>query len=82
MSVVSLFVMGGQGVLQVVFGNLLDHSANSRADLILKNGLPVYNAVDFHWAMFLFPLGLLIAFISLFFLKETNCKSVSDVSKG
>ena len=80
-SVASFVVMGGQGVFQPFFGYLMDIHAKAGTNAhILQQGISVYAAADFHFAMLIFPASFLVAFLSIFLLKETYCKSIVDKS--
>lgn len=54
---------------QPVIGWLIDF--HSSGDIV--DGLPVYTAQDYRFAMASLPICLLLAFISVFFIKETHC---------
>lgn len=54
---------------QPIIGWLIDfHSSGEIVD-----GLPVYTAQDYRFAMASLPICLLLAFISVFFIRETHC---------
>lgn len=69
-SVVNISVQGGSGLFQAVFGYLLDKHILLRTHVISTHYLPV----DFSWAMWLFPIGFLIAIMIVFLLPETGAK--------
>lgn len=69
-SVVSLTTIGGGAVFEPVFGKLMDMHWNG----VMENGVPVYTSGDFHFAMWLFPIGFAVSFIAALFIKETHCK--------
>lgn len=66
----SLIIMGGAAVAQLLFGQLLDwHWQGTMA-----GGQRLYSAVDYHFAMLLFPIAFLAALIAMLFTQETFCK--------
>lgn len=60
----------GAALAQLLIGVLLDLSWNG--DML--NGVRVYSNSDFHFALTFFPVAIILAFFSLFFVKETYCK--------
>lgn len=73
----SILIMGGAGVAQMLFGELLDfHWQNTFLD-----GHRVYTAGDYHFAMQLFPISLLIALAASVISKETYCKRSEHLYK-
>jgi hypothetical protein len=44
------------------------------------NGLPVYTASDYTFALSVIPIGVSIGILLSFFLKETHCRSVAKES--
>jgi MFS family permease len=64
-SVASVIIMGGGGLAQVFFGYLMNLHAGSASN---------YSSQDYGFAMCLFPLSILVTFVVLFFIKETNCQ--------
>ncbi|KTD74728.1 MFS transporter [Legionella waltersii] len=73
-SVVSILCQGGFLLYQNMFGKLL----TSYGGMNLINGLPVYSLEAYQYAAMILPLGLLVAFILLFGLKETHCRQVEN----
>lgn len=74
-SVVNISVQGGIGLFQPFFGFLLDQQVLSRAHHL---SAPLI-ASDFHWAMWIFPIGFIVAIgIALTLLQETHCKQRGD----
>ena len=66
-SVVSLLTQGGYIVYQNLFSWLLiRHGGVSTV-----NGVPVYSLADYEFAAIILPIGLVIALLMLFGLKET-----------
>lgn len=73
-AVTNTLIMLGGLIFQPVVGKLLDKHA---VDVVLKNGVPVYSAGDYIYALSVIPIGLLIAIFLSFFLKETYCESLA-----
>lgn len=69
-SVVSLSVISGYPIFQQVFGGLMD--ANWHGTMV--NNVRIYSANDFHNALIIMPIGFIIAFFAVFFMRETYCK--------
>lgn len=67
----SLIMLGGM-IFQPLVGKLLDKHA---INIIVENGIPQYTSSDYTYALTVVPLGLVIAIILSFFLKETHCTS-------
>jgi MFS family permease len=67
----SLIIMGGAGVAQVVFGALLDWNW----DGLMANGARVYSAIDFQFAMKMFPISIIIALVAIAAANETFCRA-------
>lgn len=65
-SIASVIIMGGGGVGQVVYGLLMQHHAGS--------GVVNYNLADFQFAMWMFPITVLVAIAALYWTRETHCK--------
>lgn len=74
----NMIVMIGAMFLQPLVGRLLDWSLASRESAMLTNAVPVdkmeqlYVASDYQFALSIIPIGILIAAILTFFLKETH----------
>ena len=60
------------GLFQLVFGLLLDLNWQD----ITVNGLRVYSAHAYQQAIWLLPVGFIVALIVAFFIKETHCKEI------
>jgi hypothetical protein len=41
----------------------------------LVDGVPLYTAGDYQFAMWLFPIGFAIALAATYFIRETHCKT-------
>ncbi len=73
-SVVSLTTIGGGAVFEPIFGKLMDmHWLQSGG--VMSEGVRVYSSGDFHFAMWLFPIGFCVSLIAAFLIKETHCKN-------
>lgn len=69
-SVVNISVQGGDAIFQPFFGYLLDKHMLFRAHEISQNFMPS----DFDWALWLFPIGFILAILFVFLIPETYCK--------
>ncbi len=69
-SLVSIFTQGGYIVYQNVFSAVLSRSGGMQ----MIDNVPVYSLQAYQHAAILFPLGLCVALLLLFRLKETYCK--------
>jgi len=69
-SIVALSVQGGDALFQPVFGWLLDKHVFQRLHHYSTQFIPS----DFHWPMLLFPIGVIVALVATFAIKETYCK--------
>jgi len=63
--IASVIIMGGGGIGQVVFGQLVQHHAG----MVSLN----YSAIDFQFALWMFPVATCIALFALAFTRETYC---------
>ncbi len=73
-SVISILTQGGYLVYQNLFSSLLTNYGGMH----LINGVPVYLLEAYQHAAIILPIGLLIAFLLLFGLKETNCRQIEN----
>lgn len=64
-SIASVIIMGGGGVGQVIFGWLMQHHAGA----VIAD----YSLADFQYAMWMFPLTLVVALIAVLCIRETHC---------
>lgn len=64
--IASVIIMGGGGVGQVVFGKLMQMHAGIATQ--------AYTAIDFQFALWLFPIATLVALLGLWFTRETYCQ--------
>lgn len=66
-SIASLIIMGGGMLAQMLFGYLLGLKTSSDGSLSVE---------QFHLAMYLFPVSILLAVVATFLLKETDCRNI------
>jgi MFS family permease len=64
--IASIIIMGGGGVGQVLFGWLITQHA-----IIINSA---YTKADFQFAMWMFPVTIIAALLSVFLIRETHCK--------
>lgn len=75
----SLIIMGGAGVAQVLFGELLDWHWQG----LVSQGQPVYTVADYQFAMWLFPAVFLIGLIAIYKAKEPlRVNDLKEVTLG
>lgn len=67
----TLIMLGGM-IFQPVVGKLLVKHAVAP---VMQNGVPIYSASDYNYALVIVPAGLILAIVLSFFLKETYCQS-------
>lgn len=78
MAVTNMMVMLGAMLLQPLVGRLLDLSLQAQVgsaagtEVVVDNLQKLYTASDYQFALSVIPLGILIAAILTFFLKETH----------
>ena len=76
-----MIVMIGAMVLQPLVGRLLDLSLKYHHALDIPKGVGVhqvhwlYSAADYRLAMSVIPIGILLAVISTFFIRETHAQA-------
>lgn len=66
----SVLIMGG-GFSIPLFPALLNLDWNH----LIHNGVPTYNALDYHIAFMIMPVAFALGLVISFFVKETHCKS-------
>jgi hypothetical protein len=75
MAITNMIVMLGAMLLQPLVGYLLDLSLAAKVDtvvgVITDNVHKLYTASDYQFALSIIPVGILIAAVLTFFLKET-----------
>lgn len=69
-SVVNISVQGGDAIFQPFFGYLLDKHMLARIHILSTHFMPS----DFDWALWLFPIGFVLAIVFIFLIPETHCK--------
>jgi sugar phosphate permease len=77
MAVTNMIVMLGAMFLQPLVGHMLDYSLSARmggatTGAVVNNLQKLYTVDDYQFALLIIPLGILIAAILTFFLKETH----------
>lgn len=73
-SVVNISVQGGNALFQPFFGYLLDKHMFMRVHQISDN----FATSDFTWAMWIFPVGFVLAMVLVFCIRETRCKQLEE----
>jgi sugar phosphate permease len=73
----TLIMLGGM-VFQPLVGKLLDNHA---INIVFQNGVPIYTAGDYIYALSVIPLGLCISIILTLFLKETYCRTQAKLEE-
>jgi MFS family permease len=73
-SVISILTQGGYLIYQNLFSKLLTNYGSMH----LVSGVPVYSLSAYQYAASILPIGLLIAFLLLFRLRETHCRQVEQ----
>lgn len=63
--IASVIIMGGGGVGQVLFGWLMQHHAGATSHQ--------YTVADFQFAMWMFPIAVVVALLAIVFTRETHC---------
>lgn len=71
-AVTNMLIMMGGVIFQPVVGKLLDLHTTSPLG---PNGLPIYAAADYTFALSVVPLGVALGIFLSIFLKETKCES-------
>lgn len=74
MAITNMIVMLGAMLLQPLVGHLLDLSLSARTQTVgtvVENVHKMYTVVDYQFALSIIPLGIFIAVILTFFLRET-----------
>jgi MFS family permease len=70
-SIDSLCIMASGFIIPPIFGWLMERRGLHE----MVNGIAVYSAQDFHYAMIIMPVAFIAALLITFFMKETFCKS-------
>lgn len=80
-AVTNMLVMLGAMLIQPLVGHLLDLSFTSRTSqavleqLSMQNVSRLYSSTDYKFAISVIPIGLIIAAVLTFFIKETHAKA-------
>ena len=69
-SVVSISAIAGYPISQMLFGLIMDW----HWDGTIVEGMRIYSASNYHFAITIMPVAFLIALIAALFLRETYCK--------
>ncbi|MES2218504.1 MAG: MFS transporter [Pseudomonadota bacterium] len=77
-AVTNTLIMIGGAIFQPVVGKLLDYHTTSTN---LAGAIPNYAPADYTYALSVVPIGLMLAIVMTFFLKETYCESHEEVTK-
>jgi MFS family permease len=71
-AITNTLIMLGGAVFQPVVGKLMDwHSSGATT----PDGVLIYTSADYTYALSVVPMGLILAIVLTFFLKETYCES-------
>jgi len=71
----NMLIMAGGAFFQPIVGKLLDWHTTSPLG---PNGLPIYTASDFTFALSIIPLGVVFGIVLAFFIRETHCRAMSE----
>ena len=69
-------MLGGL-IFQPVVGFLLDYHTGTNG----AGAIPVYTPADYTYALSVVPIGLMLAIVLTFFLKETYCESQEEITE-
>lgn len=73
-SMVSILTQGGY----IVYQNLFSYLLVQHGEMQMVNGVPTYSLADYQYAALILPIGLCLAGLTLFRLKETNGQARQD----
>lgn len=71
-SVVSFTTLAGGAVFQPLFGFIMDKIG----DVKIIHHIHVYTPKDYHVAMLIMPITMIVALAATFLIRETHCKSI------
>lgn len=71
-SIVSIMTQSGYIIYQNIFSNLLIH----HGEMTIIDNIPTYSIGDYQFAAAILPIGLILAALSLYGLKETYCHRI------
>lgn len=74
-AVTNMLIMAGGAIFQPVVGKLLDLHAQGTLG---ADGLPIYSASDYTFALSVVPIGVALGIFLSLFLKETHCQMPDD----
>jgi MFS family permease len=74
-AVTNMLIMAGGAIFQPIVGKFLDLHAQNSIDV---NGLPIYTANDYTFALSVIPIGVALGIFLSFFLKETYCETKTN----
>ena len=77
-SVVSFTTLSGGAIFPPLFGYIMDHAG----DFKIVNNIHIYTALDYHRAMWIMPITMLIALFITLFIRETYCKTDPSFQKS
>lgn len=77
-SVISIVTQGGPVLYQNLFGYWLEADWDGK----IVNGVPIYSWADYQHALWIIPLGFILAFISIVFLKESKAKAKEAINEA
>ncbi len=64
----TIVILGG--LTQPLFGKIMSLNWDNKT----LNGIALYSASDYQWAILIMPIAMIVAVLSLLFVKETYCK--------
>lgn len=73
-SIVSFTGLLGGATFPILFGSIMDKMDNFK----IINNMHVYTISDYHYAMWIMPTTIVIAFAISFFVPETYCKAIKN----
>jgi MFS family permease len=71
-SVVSFTTLAGGAVFQPLFGYVMD----KMGDVKIVHNIHIYSPRDYHMAMMIMPVAMMVALLVTFFIRETHCKPI------
>jgi MFS family permease len=77
-AITNTLIMFGGALFQPIVGKLMDGHADGSQ---IIDGTLIYTASDYTYALSVVPIGLVIAIVLTFFLKETYCESHEQLSE-
>lgn len=78
LAVTNTLIMLGGMIFQPLVGKLLDKHA---INVLMQNGVPMYSASDYTYALSVIPLGLCLSILLTFFLRETYCNTQTTLEE-